>query len=59
MKQHERENLISLRVSDKIADAMTRLAQQELLPRTAITRRALVDDLRRRGYLTDLHEAAA
>ena len=56
MKQRA-ERLISLRVSDEIAVAMAELARREFLPLTAITRRALADDLRRRGYLADLAEA--
>jgi predicted transcriptional regulator len=56
--QHENgERLVSLRVSAEIADAMDRVAAQELLPKTGIARRALAEDLRRRGYLTDVERS--
>ncbi len=45
--------LISFRVDDEMASAMGAAARKELLTKTGIARRALADDLRRRGLLND------
>lgn len=46
--------LISFRVDPAIATAMATVARKEFLTKTGIARRALADDLRRRGLLEDV-----
>jgi hypothetical protein len=51
--------LISFRVDSRMASAMDAVARRELLTKTCIARRALADDLRRRGLLGDEAVVAA
>jgi hypothetical protein len=50
--------LISFRVDPRMREAMARVEREELLSRAGVARRALVDDLRRRGLLQLERETA-
>ena len=45
--------LIAFRIDPSLARAMDTVARRELLTNSGIARRALVDDLRRRGVFED------
>jgi hypothetical protein len=52
-KTFQRGKLVSFRVDASLAQALADVAKRELLTGSGIARRALVDDMRRRGALAE------